>query len=95
MSFMVVHTELDECVQCLLQSSLFGLVRWLYIVAHRVGPGNLHRSLIIVSVGEIWMTPPPRVVGVCISVKMWLALIVFMKLICSGSYKFCEHILAL
>ena len=68
MSFMVVHTKLYERVQCLLQGRLFGLVRRLCIVAHRVGPGVLYGSLII-STGEVWMTPPTRVICVCIRIE--------------------------
>ena len=58
MMFMVVHTKLNERVQCLLQ----GWFSRLVVVAHKVRHNVMNKSLIIVSLGEVWMTPPPRVV---------------------------------
>ena len=75
MPFMVVHSKLDERVQCLLQSRLSRLVRWPCVVAHQVGPGVLHGSLSTISPGEVWMTHLPRVISVGISIKTWLGLI--------------------
>ena len=90
MSCMVVHTELNKCVECLLQSSLSGLIT----IAQWVRHGVLNRSLII-SRREVWMTSPPRVIGVCIRIKTLPGLIGIHIIYCSGSYKLCGHILAL
>ena len=60
MSLMVVHTELYERVQCLLQGQLLGLIS----VTHWVRHGALNGSLSIISPGEVWTTPPPRVVSI-------------------------------
>ena len=62
---MIIHIELYERVQCLFEGWLHGLL----IVAQWVRPGTLNGSLGIISPGEVWMTPPPRVVCVCIWIE--------------------------
>ena len=57
---MIIHTELYECVQCLFQGWLSGLL----IVAHRVRHSILNRILIFTPPGEVWMNPLPKVVSV-------------------------------
>ena len=74
--------------------SAFWVVKLPDIIAHRVRHSILHRSLINISPEEVWMTPPPRVISVCIWIKARSGLICIHIILLLWLIHYCGHMLA-